>query len=60
MKRVEEDEKEREVLRIVSRKTRERIMEVEDMIEDTSPAGKAEIVSCCTYCLTRIQGTLLY
>jgi hypothetical protein len=43
-KRVEEEEKEREVLRVVSRKTREKVMALDDMVEESSPAGKEELV----------------
>lgn len=42
--RLEEEEKEREVLRVVSRRTREQRMEVGKMVEESSPSSAPELV----------------
>lgn len=43
-KRDEEEEKEREILRVVNKKIRDRVMSVGDMVEDSSPSSKEELV----------------
>jgi len=42
--RLEEEEKEREALRVVSRRTREKVMQVGGMVEDGSPSSKDGLV----------------
>ncbi|ORX40746.1 WD40-repeat-containing domain protein [Kockovaella imperatae] len=44
-KRNEEEEKEREVLRIINRKTRDQLMDIEKMVEDTSPESADSLSS---------------
>lgn len=43
-KRDEEDEKEREVLRVMNKKIRDQVMSVESMVEDSSPCTARELV----------------
>lgn len=43
--KLEEEEKEREVLRVVSRRTRERVMDLKKMVEDTPVESIPELVS---------------
>ena len=43
--RLEEEEKERAVLRVVERRTREQRMDVGSMMDDSSPSGLAPLVS---------------
>jgi hypothetical protein len=43
-KRDEEEEKEREILRVVNKKIRDQVMSVGDMVEDSSPSSKEELV----------------
>ena len=49
--KLEEEEKEREVLRVVSRRTRDQTMEVGKMVEETSPCGSGELVRPASFCL---------
>ncbi len=42
--KLEEEEKEREVLRVVSRRTREQVMDVGGMVDETSPSSAADLV----------------
>ena len=42
--KIEEEEKEREVLRVVSRRTRETVMRLGDMMDETSSRGAAQLV----------------
>lgn len=44
-KREEEEEKEREVLRVISRRVRDQEMAVGDMVDEDSPSGKEGLVS---------------
>lgn len=43
-KREEEEEKEREVLRVISRRVRDQEMAVGDMVDEDSPSGKEGLV----------------
>lgn len=42
--KVEEEEKEREVLRVVARKTRDQVMEIKDMLDESDDQEKRELV----------------
>lgn len=42
--KIEEEEKEREVLRVVARKTREQVMEIKDMLDESDDQEKRELV----------------
>jgi hypothetical protein len=42
--KVEEEEKEREVLRVVARKTRDQVMEIKDMLDESDDQEKKELV----------------
>jgi hypothetical protein len=42
--KVEEEEKEREVLRVVARKTRDQVMEIKDMLDESDEQEKKELV----------------
>ena len=44
-KKEEEDEKEREELRIISRKERRQVMQVSELVEESSPSTAEELVS---------------
>lgn len=50
--KAEEEEKEREVLRVINRKTRDQVMAIKDMLEDTEENDKVELV-----CLVDINDT---
>jgi hypothetical protein len=41
---VEKEEKEREVLRVISRRTRDRVMGIKEMVEESSPSSAEELV----------------
>jgi hypothetical protein len=43
--RADEEEKEREVLRVINRKTRDQVMPLGEMLEDVDDAVKADLVS---------------
>lgn len=42
--KVEEDEKEREVLRVVARKERGQVMEIKDLLDESDDVEKKELV----------------
>ena len=42
--RAKEEEKEREIIRIVNRKTRDQVMELEKMVEEASEAEARDLV----------------
>jgi uncharacterized protein with von Willebrand factor type A (vWA) domain len=42
--KVEEEEKEREVLRVVARKERGQVMEIKDLLDESDDAEKKELV----------------
>jgi hypothetical protein len=43
--KVEEEEKEREVLRVVARKERGQVMEIKDLLDESDDVEKKELVS---------------
>lgn len=49
--KVEEEEKEREILRVVSRKEREQVMDVGKMVEDTPEDEIKDMVGGVAFCL---------
>ena len=44
-KKEEEDEKEREILRVINKKTRDQVMDLQAMVDDSSPSEAGELVS---------------
>jgi len=46
--KVEEEEKEREVLRVVARKERGQVMEIKDLLDESDDVEKKELV-CSLY-----------